>query len=127
MADGNGERPTIRRREMSRTHRDYDLDEQPVSVVMDLIAQLGIKDGVTPLVGPYERVLDEHWTLCLNPDTEMYKWRGFEIPRFHCAIEFNGWPAGLINPFAGWIAAGTVANEDALIEALRLALATPCS
>ena len=108
-----------------KTKANYAEGLPPVSVVMDLLAQLGIQDGVAPLRGPYVRQIDEHWRVCLNPDEAPYHWGGFTIPRFHCAIEFNGWPAGLLNPFEGTIAAGKVANEEALIAALRAAIEAP--
>lgn len=94
-----------------------------VSIVMDLIAQLGIADGVAPLRGPYERAVGEHWRLCLNPDETPHVWEGFTIPRFHCAVTFNGWPAGLFNAFGGTLAASRLANEATLIKALEAELA----
>ena len=34
-------------------------------------------------------------------------------------VEFNGWPAGIISVNGGIIAAGAIANEDALCKAVR--------
>jgi len=37
-------------------------------------------------------------------------------------IHFNGWPAGVMGPGGGLMAAGEVANEDAMIATLKQAL-----
>lgn len=37
------------------------------------------------------------------------------VPSFSALVEFNGWPAGLINPRGGILAAGEAANEDQFI------------
>ena len=53
------------------------------------------------------------WEIALN---------GKEI---QAAIKFNGWPAGIIDPQGGIIAAGDVANEDTFIAAIEADLGQP--
>lgn len=40
---------------------------------------------------------------------------GPEVPPFGIYLEFNGWPAGVVTPGGGCIAAGGVANEAAAL------------
>lgn len=40
-------------------------------------------------------------------------------------IKFNGWPAGVIDPLGGIIAAGQAANEDSFIAAIESELGQP--
>ena len=44
------------------------------------------------------------------------------LPAFFVRVKWNGWPAGVITPAGGTIAAGELANEDTLVEALKEAL-----
>lgn len=44
---------------------------------------------------------------------------GVTVEPFHCYIEFNGWPAGVVAPWGGVIAAGDVANEAAFLAAVK--------
>lgn len=89
-----------------------------------LVVELALKCGVpTPLIGLWTCELDDHWAVALNGGTADAEWCGFTLPRFHCAVTFHGFPAGLFNAFGGQIAAGRVANEETFCEALRMALA----
>ena len=63
--------------------------------------------------------IDVHWSAYINPHSE----RVGEVPAFHTMIEWNGWPAGLLAPDGGVVAAGALANEDSLIAALEAAIA----
>ncbi|WP_018086454.1 hypothetical protein [Desulfurispora thermophila] len=93
--------------------------------VFALAAELAIKDGVAPLCrlpGVWERQIDDNWKIVLNGHNSPKDYNVLTIPPFHMYVEFNGWPAGLLSPFGGTIAAGTVANENALISALKKAL-----
>ncbi len=38
---------------------------------------------------------------------------------FHAYIEYNGWPFGIINPYAGTLGAGSEANEDDFINVVK--------
>lgn len=69
-----------------------------------------------------ELQVDERWRIAFNGHQETRKdSQGFEVQPFCCSVWFNGWPAGVFNPVGGCIAAGTAANEDALIEAMERA------
>lgn len=50
--------------------------------------------------------------------------RGSKVPAFTFYIEWNGWPAGLIDPSGGVIAAGELANESTLIDAVKKQIAS---
>lgn len=82
-----------------------------------LIADLAKKDKVKPYESPglWTREIDQEWTIKLNPHgTQVEK-----VPPYTAAVYFNGWPAGLIDPGGGIIAAGDTANEEALAKAIE--------
>ena len=75
--------------------------------------------------GCWESQIDERWHVSINGHREaMRDSLGGDVPPFSAAIQFNGWPAGIINPYGGVIAAGELANEDTLIDALKATGAT---
>lgn len=96
-----------------------------VSLVFALIAGLGNKSGASPVnkfEACWEKQVDPVWWIAMNGHRETVKCsRGADVPPFHCYVEFNGWPAGLINPYDGVLAAGAVGNEDNFITALKAA------
>jgi hypothetical protein len=98
-----------------------------VSAAMMAVAELGIAVGAAPLnarPGCWEHQVDDRWWIACNPHPELTKCsRGVNVAPFRVYIEFNGWPAGIVGPDDGWIAAGTAANEDALLGAIRAAIA----
>jgi len=100
--------------------------EPPISVAMDYIAQLAIALGVAPIntfEGCWEYQVDEQWWIACNAHPEPKGCsRGPKVPPFHTYIEYNGWPAGLMTPYGGTIAAGEGANEDTLVAALAAAV-----
>lgn len=58
---------------------------------------------------------DRGWGAKLNPTSDEIDGVGpCEI-----YVTWNGWPAGILDPSGGVIAAGEAANEDAFIEWLR--------
>ena len=95
----------------------------PVAEAFAEIAVLAQRLGVTEinkLPGCWEHQVDEQWWIAVNGRSEAVECsRGFKIDPFDCYIEYNGWPAGSINPGGGIIAAGEGANEDTFIEALQ--------
>jgi hypothetical protein len=102
-------------------------DHECISVVFALIAELaaalGVREIGTTFPACWELDVDPHWHLSINGhEDEQKNHTGVPVPPFHCYAEFNGWPAGLFTPFGGVVAAGTVANEAALIRALRVKL-----
>ncbi len=87
-----------------------------------LIAELAEKKGIRSikdLPGASHLRVDDHWELWINGRPENVQVDGVALEPYHCYIKFNGWPAGICNPFGGWIAAGSVANEAALCKALE--------
>ena len=97
-----------------------------VSEVFSLVCELGIALGVrniNTLVGCWEHQVDEHWAIALNAhDHEVECSHGTKVPGFCCYLQFNGWPAGFVGPQGGTMAAGSIANENLLCDALRNAI-----
>jgi hypothetical protein len=102
------------------------VDDRPVSLAMDLVAQLAIKLKAHPMhkhPGCWEHQVDENWRIAVNGHRDPRNTSdGLTVPPFECYVEFNGWPAGFINPFGGVLAAGAAANEDTFIQAVRDAI-----
>lgn len=100
----------------------------PFSAAMLAIAELLHALGKSPankVAGPLVHDVDEHWRVVLNGHNESVRYGEhgeIEVPPFHCYIEFNGWPAGLLSPYGGVIAAGALANEPAFVAACKAAM-----
>lgn len=107
-------------------------DKPIVSVFME-IANLVLARKQHP-VNQYESPLrvpvDDHWEIWVNGQTtprrianapESTMAHDCEVPAFSAAVFFNGWLAGLVDPYGGVIAGGSGANEDTLLDALRIA------
>jgi hypothetical protein len=93
-----------------------------------LLAELGVKDGVAPihnLPGCWERQIGPHWWVAVNGHKQPMLCSKSEIPvaPFHCYVMFNGWPAGLFDPYGGTIAAGEAANEETFAAAIEAEIA----
>lgn len=102
--------------------------ERPVTQVFSLLADLAFALGVRSikdLPNTWSHAIDDQWHVCINAhgSDAICNHCRTRIPAFHAYLQFNGWPAGLLHPYGGTIAAGAVANEDALIEALKQAIA----
>lgn len=100
------------------------MSEHPLSMAFWLIAELCSAHGLAPLNKHRGCVVVEAgaWRITVNGHNRPARAHGGSrllIPRFTAMVEFNGWPAGSLNPYGGVIAAGEAANEDTLIEALR--------
>lgn len=70
-------------------------------------------ENIKDLPGCWSGKVDEHWSLKCNGHD--HKIDG--VPPYCFYIEFNGWPAGIIAPNVGTIAAGKLANEETFISA----------
>jgi len=97
--------------------------DKPICTVFGLIADLAGARGIrnikdTP--GLTSMAIDERWSVDVNPHPEELG----GTPPFHALIWYNGWPAGVVGPYEGTIAAGDTANEEALIAALKTAIQT---
>ena len=88
-----------------------------------LAGALGVK-GINALPGCWEHAIDGTWWIALNGHAEPTECsRGASVPPYEMYVECNGWPAGILSPGDGVIAAGEGANEDTLIAAIDAALA----
>ena len=75
--------------------------------------------GITPVPHAIHDIeVDENWKFQLNTTSKDTA----QTPKYSASIYFNEWPAGVVNPAFGAIAAGAVANEETFIAALRKAL-----
>jgi len=90
-------------------------------------ADLAIASGAAPLnrhIGCWETSFGRGWSIALNGhNTTTRDSRGMDVPPFSLAVYWGDFPAGVLNPRGGWLAAGEGANEDAFIEAVRARLA----
>jgi hypothetical protein len=89
--------------------------------IAHLAERLGIAN-IRALPGCWEHQIDKRWWIAVNANENATVCsRGPTVPPYSAYVEFNGWPAGIINPRGGVIAAGAAANEDAFIAALKAA------
>lgn len=92
-----------------------------LTVVFAMIAALADTKGVrniNQLPGLWSCEVDETWKVEVNGHNETID----DVPPFNARIFYNGWPAGIISPYDGIIAAGEAANETTLISALERAI-----
>lgn len=91
--------------------------------VMDLHQRLGLP-SIKDMGGSWERDVDGRWFIAINgPEARSLgpdEWK-LDLPPWHMGVWFNGWLAGILTPAGGTLAAGALANEETLIEALRKA------
>mgnify|MGYP001566582209 CR=1 FL=1 len=100
--------------------------EPPVAEAFLLIADLALLLDAGPLnklSGCWEVVLDTQWRIAVNGHQEEKESSLGKVAPFHCAVEYNGFPAGMFHPYDGIIAGGSQANEDTFIEALKKKIA----
>jgi hypothetical protein len=98
----------------------------PFEAIIEMCDRLGVQ-GIGSFPGCWEYEIDKHWWVAVNGHTEpvkalsptdvKYDRPGTDVPPFTAYVEFNGWPAGLIDPTGGVLAAGAAANEATFIEA----------
>ena len=67
----------------------------------------------------WECKIDKRWTIAVNGHREPKMWNDIVIQPFHVYVEYNGFPAGIISSAGGIIAAGSLANEKTLMEAIN--------
>lgn len=104
------------------------MNEPRISEAFMAVADLCLALDDAPLTkheGCWEHQVDDHWWIAVNGHQEprlMQKHPTLEpLKPFHAFVEWNGWPAGLMTPTGGCIAAGACANEETFIAALRAA------
>jgi hypothetical protein len=100
-----------------------------ISEVFIAIMAYAEKQGVrriNELDGCWEFSPAEGWFLAVNGhDVPKRCSKNADVPPFHAYVEWHGWPAGIVGPKSGILAAGTEANEDNLIAALNGGDRTP--
>lgn len=90
-------------------------------VIIQLGNALGVRD-INQLPGCWEHAVDDQWRIALNGHgDERTAFGRATVPPYHIYVEYNGWPAGLIGPAGGVIAAGDGATEDTFIAAVEAA------
>lgn len=102
------------------------MTEQKISEAFSEIAELAkvldVKD-IGKLPGCWEYQIDDQWWIAVNGHSEAIECStGSKVDPFNCYVQYNGWPAGLFDPYGGTIAAGTGANEDNFIAAIKAAI-----
>jgi hypothetical protein len=97
--------------------------------VMELAQALGVSN-INRLDGCWTHRVDDQWWVAVNghsteqPAVSPDGASGHvpvNVPPYGCYVEFNGWGAGFFDPFGGTFAAGSAANEDTFIEAVKRA------
>ena len=100
---------------------------KPISKAFIKIVDLAFAVGANPLskhAGCWEYRIDEQWEIAVNGQAVVTRCsHGVEIDPFYCYVQFNGWPAGVLSPAGGMMAAGSSANEEELMAALDRAIA----
>lgn len=91
--------------------------------IAELASVLGVK-RINELPGCWEHQIDALWWFAINGHDGPMAHSGGEAPidSFDVYVKFNGWPAGVLGPGGGIIAAGAAANEDAFIAAIDAAI-----
>lgn len=93
--------------------------------VMLAVAELAMRLGAAPInkhAGCWECQIDERWWVACNGHrSPVVCSKGVKVDPFEIYVEFNGWPAGLVNPRGGTFSAGAAANEDAFLAACKAA------
>ncbi len=106
-------------------------DQVAFAEVWNYAAKLAIKDGKAPLnalSGFWQRKVGESWEIWLHAQKEPLKLpSGTPLEPFTMYVEFNGWPAGVLDPHGGSIAAGSLANiyVEPFAGSLAVLLARP--
>jgi hypothetical protein len=90
-----------------------------------VVADIAKQCKAQPIKTVWEYTIDEHWKVAVSGPKAIHC--SFNptclIPRFTFYFEFNGFPAGILNPASGGqIAAGSLANMEKLLEAAKKAL-----
>lgn len=115
--------PTLREIEAMREERRKNAErpmpvEEALARFWELAGTLRKKDGVEPLgnlAGLWIRKVDERWLFKANGHREAID----NVPPFSIYVEYNGWPAGVIDPGGAAFAAGTLANIQTFNAALE--------
>ena len=94
----------------------------PFDAILEMCDRLGVRD-IGSMDGFWTYVIDDHWWIAVNGhkvDVEAQSPQHVNptpVPPFTAYVEFNGWPAGLIDPYGGTLAAGEIANAETFMAA----------
>lgn len=105
-------------------------EQAAFSEVWELVCQISVKDGTGPLnkmVEPWHKKVDDRWEFWVNGTTTDLPMTA-DLPalkRFEMYVTFNGWPAGILDPNSGSLAAGEAANIFAFRDALKAEAVRP--
>lgn len=101
---------------------------ETLAEIWALVVDIADAHDATPMTKhprPWYLRIDEQWEISINGGrqpahcTQISGQPTAPIPATHMLVQFNGFPAGLLSPYDGVIAAGTTANDNTLIAALR--------
>ena len=108
-----------------------DSDRFPFDAIVEMSDRLKVY-RIGDLPGCWEYQIDEAWWIAVNGHKEpvsvfrpQHPGVPVSVPPFTAYIEYNGWPAGLIDPARGTMAAGEGANQDAFMAACDAVAKTP--
>ena len=94
----------------------------PFEAVIEMCFRLGVRE-IDNLEGCWECQIDDDWWIAVNGHKDPCEAKPpqhektIEVPPFTAYVEYNGWPAGLLDPKGGIIAAGDYANEQTFVAA----------
>ena len=84
-------------------------------LLLEYVTFLGIK-RINEIDGLWVHQIDETWLIKCNGHQETIE----NVPGYCWAIEYNGWPAGILSVMGdGIMAMGMGANEHTLAEAIN--------
>lgn len=99
-----------------------------MDAILELTQAHGVK-GISSLPDAFELEIDETWYLAINGhdepvDVDPPEGMEVEVPAFHFAVWYNGWPAGILHAFRGGeFAAGAGANPETFVAAVEAHIA----
>jgi hypothetical protein len=102
------------------------MTDEPISEAMSLIVELAAAIGIERICdhpGCWHHKLDDNWEFAVNGHNKPCQFGDVTVPPFEAYVMWNGLPAGFIGVYGGVLAAGSAANEDTFIEALKEAIA----
>ncbi len=94
--------------------------------IVKMCSRLGVRN-ISTLDGCWTYKIDDEWWVAVNgqttPQTAIsptdieFNRQGTEVDPFTAYIEYNGWPAGIVDPYGGTFAAGDAANAETFVAA----------
>lgn len=96
----------------------------PMAEIAALAQHLGVRD-ICNLLGCWEEQIDDQWWIAVNGQRHPVRCsHGPEVGPFEAYLEFNGWPAGIVNALGeGEFAAGDAVNPETFAAAVQARIA----